>query len=422
MFIDKARIFIKAGDGGDGCVAFHREKYVPDGGPDGGDGGRGGDVFFTADSGLRTLLDFTYQRHFKAQNGQPGRGNNCTGRNADSLTITVPVGTVVYDEETETVMANLSQAQTPKQVLRGGRGGKGNARFATATRKAPRFAQPGERTNGRWVRLELKSVADIGLVGFPNVGKSTTLAAVTRATPKIADYHFTTLSPNLGVWKVDGRSYTMADIPGLIEGASDGQGLGHEFLRHVERTRVLIHVIDASGLEGRDVLEDYQTIMRELRQYSEELAERPMVVAANKADLPMAQEHIERLRQALEPQGIRVFAISAATHQGLQEMLRCVADMVDALPPAAVEPETFDEQMLFQPKTFDVKKLADDVYEVEGDLAEEILRRMYPNDRDSIRYFGEQLEKQGIIAALRDKGARDGDTILLAGYEFEFVE
>ena len=422
MFIDKARIFIKAGDGGDGCVAFHREKYVPGGGPDGGDGGRGGDVFFVADPGMRTLLDFTYKRHFKAQNGTPGKGNNCTGRNAEALTIKVPLGTVVYDEDTELVMANLSEADQPKRVLRGGRGGRGNARFATATRKAPRFAQPGERTQGRWVRLELKSVADIGLVGFPNVGKSTTLAAVTRANPKIADYHFTTLSPNLGVLQVDGRSYTMADIPGLIEGASSGQGLGHEFLRHIERTRVLIHVIDASALEGRDVLEDYHTIMQELSEYNEELAKRPMVVAANKADLPMAEENIQRLKTALEPKGIKVFAVSAAAHKGLKEMLRCVADLVDALPPIVLEPETFDESMLWKQKTFTVEKLSEDYYEVQGDLAEEIIRRMYPNDRDSIRYFGEQLEKQGIVAALREKGARDGDTVLMAGYEFEFVE
>lgn len=422
MFIDKARIFIKAGDGGDGCVAFHREKYVPDGGPDGGDGGRGGDILFVADARMRTLLDFTYKRHFKAQNGAPGKGSNCTGRNAESLTIAVPQGTVVYDEETETVMANLSELDVPKQVLRGGRGGKGNARFATPTRKAPRFAQPGERMQGRWVRLELKSVADIGLVGFPNVGKSTTLAAVTRANPKIADYHFTTLSPNLGVLIVDGRSYTMADIPGLIEGASQGQGLGHEFLRHVERTRVLIHVIDASALEGRDVLEDYHTIMQELSQYSQALGQRPMVVAANKADLPTAEENVQKLKQALEPEGVRVFAVSAATHRGLQEMLRCVADMVDDLPPVTLEPETFDESLLWQQKTFEVEKLSEDVYQVQGDLAEEILRRMYPNDRDSIRYFGEQLEKQGIIAALREKGAKDGDTVIMAGFEFEFVE
>ena len=422
MFIDKARIFIKAGDGGDGCVAFHREKYVPDGGPDGGDGGRGGDVLFVADPGLRTLLDFTYKRHFKAQNGTPGKGNNCTGKNAEAMTIKVPLGTVVYDEDTGLVMANLSQPQQPKCVLRGGRGGRGNAKFATSTRKAPRFAQPGERTQGRWVRLELKSVADIGLVGFPNVGKSTTLAAVTRANPKIADYHFTTLSPNLGVLQIDGRSYTMADIPGLIEGASSGQGLGHEFLRHIERTRVLIHVIDASALEGRDVLEDYRTIMEELAQYNEALARRPMIVAANKADLPMAEENIRRLKAELEPKGVKVFAVSAAAHKGLKEMLRCAAEMVDALPPVTLEPETFDESMLWQQKTFTVEKLSEDYFEVQGDLAEEIIRRMYPNDRDSIRYFGEQLEKQGIIAALREKGARDGNTVLMAGYEFEFVE
>lgn len=422
MFIDKARIFIKAGDGGDGCVSFHREKYVPDGGPDGGDGGKGGDVRFVAASGLRTLMDFTHKRHFKADNGAPGSSRNRSGQNAEPLTITVPLGTVVYDEETGAVMANLSEADVPKTVLYGGRGGRGNAKFATPTRRAPRFAQPGVRKMGRWVRLELKSVADIGLVGFPNVGKSTTLAALTRANPKIANYHFTTLSPNLGVATVDGRNYTLADIPGLIEGASEGQGLGHEFLRHVERTRMLIHMLDISGMEGRDPLEDFATIMRELEQYSPELAQRPMLVAANKSELDVDGIHLTRLREAMADRGLEVFAISAATHQGLLPLMRRAAEMVDALPPVELEPEIFDESELWEQKTFEVHKMAADVYEVEGTLAEEIMRRVYPDDRDSVRYFGEQLEKHGIIAALRDKGAKTGDTVILAGYEFEFVE
>lgn len=422
MFVDKVRIMIKAGDGGDGCVSFHREKYVPDGGPDGGDGGRGGDICFVADSGLRTLIDFSYKRHFKADNGAPGTANNCAGKNAQPLTIKVPLGTVVYDEQTGAVMANLTEPGQVKTVLRGGRGGRGNAKFATPTRRAPRFAQPGQRKAERWVRLELKSIADIGLVGFPNVGKSTTLAALTRATPKIANYHFTTLTPNLGVCSIDNRTYTLADIPGLIEGASEGQGLGHEFLRHVERTRMLIHVIDVSGIEGRDPLEDFETIMHELAQYSEELANRPMIVAANKADLDFEGQNFARLQQQMQARGIPVFRVSAATHEGLKELIRAAAEIVDSLPPVVLEPESFDESTLFTERTYEIHRLSGDVYEVVGDLAEEIIRRVYPQDRDSIRYFGEQLEKHGIIDGLRQKGAKDGDTIVMAGVEFEFVE
>lgn len=422
MFVDKVRIMIKAGDGGDGCVSFHREKYVPDGGPDGGDGGRGGDICFVADSGLRTLIDFSYKRHFKADNGAPGTANNCAGKNAQPLIIKVPLGTVVYDEETGAVMANMTEPGEVKTVLTGGRGGRGNAKFATPTRRAPRFAQPGQRKGERWVRLELKSIADIGLVGFPNVGKSTTLAALTRATPKIANYHFTTLTPNLGVCSIDNRTYTLADIPGLIEGASQGQGLGHEFLRHVERTRMLIHVIDVSGIEGRDPLEDFGAIMRELAQYSEELAQRPMIVAANKADMDFEGQNFARLKEEMQVRGIPVFRVSAATHEGLKEMIRAAADIVDSLPPVVLEPESFDEAALFTERTYEIHRLSGDVYEVVGELAEEIIRRVYPQDRDSIRYFGEQLEKHGIIDGLRQKGAKDGDTIVMAGVEFEFVE
>ncbi len=420
--VDKVRIQIKAGDGGDGCVSFHREKYVPAGGPDGGDGGRGGDVCFVAKEGLRSLMDFTQKSHFKAPNGQAGSGGNCSGKSAESLVIAVPVGTVVYDEQTGAVMANMTVPNEIKTVLRGGRGGRGNARFATATRKAPRFAQPGQRTQARWIRMELKSVADVGLVGFPNVGKSTLLKAVTRANPKIADYHFTTLSPNLGVFFLDNRGYTMADIPGLIEGASQGQGLGHEFLRHVERTRVLVHVIDASALEGRDVVEDYLTIQAELSQYSSVLGERPVVVAANKADLPDAAPNTAKLEAYLKDKGVEVYAISAATGKGLTPLLRAVAKLVDAQPPVVLEEETFDESMLFTEKTFAIEQVSEGVFEVGGSLVEEILRRVYPQDRDSMRWFGEQLETQGIVQALRDKGAKDGDTVFLGDIEFDFVE
>ena len=332
MFVDKARIFIKAGDGGNGCVSFRREKYIPAGGPDGGDGGRGGDVVFVADPALRTLMDFSYKRNFKAQNGTPGRGANMTGPSGETMRIPVPVGTVVYDEETGAVMANMDEPNKERRVLTGGRGGRGNAKFAKPTRRTPRFAQPGEQRAGRFVVLELKSIADIGLVGFPNVGKSTILSMLTRANPKIGDYHFTTISPNLGMCSVDGRSYVMADIPGLIEGASEGLGLGHDFLRHVERTRMLIHVLDVSGFEGRDPVEDFEIIMGELERYSEELARRPMIVAANKMDIPPAEENLARLREYLEEKGIEVFPVSAATNQGLLPLMRKAAAMVDDLP------------------------------------------------------------------------------------------
>jgi GTP-binding protein len=422
MFVDKARICIKAGDGGDGCVSFHREKFVPDGGPDGGDGGRGGDLCFVADEGMRTLMGFTHRRHYRAENGAPGRGSNSSGKSAQPLVIPVPVGTVVYDEQTGAVMANLIVAGEVKKVLSGGRGGRGNARFATPTRRAPRFAQSGERKAERWVALELKSVADIGLVGYPNVGKSTLLAAVTRAQPKIADYHFTTLAPNLGVMSVDGRSYTVADIPGLIEGASEGTGLGLEFLRHIERTRVLIHIVDISGFEGRDPVEDFQTIMRELAAYSPALAARPMIVAANKTDLDADGELFARFAQAMEGQGVKAFAISAATHKGLTPLMRGAADLVDSLPPVQIEAEVFDETQLVERKEFTVSRVGEGVFEVVGDLVEDILRRIYPQDRDSMRYFADQLERHGIIAGLRERGVQDGDTVLLGGVEFDFVE
>jgi len=422
MFVDKARILIKAGDGGDGSVSFHREKYVPDGGPDGGDGGRGGDIVFVADSGMRTLMDFSYRMHYRADNGAPGRAQNCSGKNADALVITVPVGTVVYDEQTGAIMANLTSHGEMRTVLHGGRGGRGNARFATPTRRAPRFAQPGQEKEERWVRLELKSMADIGLLGFPNVGKSTLLAAITRATPKIANYHFTTLSPNLGVMTVDGRSYTVADIPGLIEGASQGQGLGHEFLRHVERTRMLIHIVDISGQEERDPAADFFAIQKEIQNYSPKLATLPMVVAANKMDLDMHKEKLSKFKEAIQDSGLQVFPISAAAHTGLKELLRFVADMVDSLPPVELEPETFEEDQLTSEKTYAINRVAEDVYEVEGSLVDSILRRVYPQDRDSMRYFSEQLKTHGIIDGLREKGAKDGDTVVLGGVEFDFIE
>ena len=422
MFIDKARIFIKAGDGGDGCVSFRREKYIPDGGPDGGDGGRGGGVRFYVDPGLRTLMDYSYKKHFKAQPGEQGRSNNQTGKRGEDIRIPVPLGTVVYDEETGAVMANMDDIHKDKRVLSGGRGGRGNVKFAKPTRRTPRFAQPGEKKPGRWVSLELKSIADIGLVGFPNVGKSTLLSVLTKANPKIADYHFTTLSPNLGVCNIDGRGYVISDIPGLIEGASDGQGLGHEFLRHVERTRILIHVLDASGFEGRDPVEDFHTIMRELSAYSEELSGRPMLIAANKTDVTGAEENTQRIREALEPLGYEVFAVCAAAGKGLEPLIRRAAQIIDGLPPAEIEPEEFDEEQVVEEKTFRICRLEEDIYEAEGSLCEDIMSRIYPDDSDSMRHFAMLLEKHGIIQALRDAGAKDGDTVIMGDSEFEFVD
>ena len=422
MFVDKARIFIKAGDGGNGCVSFRRGKYIPAGGPDGGDGGRGGDVVFVADPALRTLMDFSYKRNFKAQNGTPGRGANMTGPSGETMRIPVPVGTVVYDEETGAVMANMDEPNKERRVLTGGRGGRGNAKFAKPTRRTPRFAQPGEQRAGRFVVLELKSIADIGLVGFPNVGKSTILSMLTRANPKIGDYHFTTISPNLGMCSVDGRSYVMADIPGLIEGASEGLGLGHDFLRHVERTRMLIHVLDVSGFEGRDPVEDFEIIMGELERYSEELARRPMIVAANKMDIPPAEENLARLREYLEEKGIEVFPVSAATNQGLLPLMRKAAAMVDDLPEPDYILEDFQEEEILEDRTFSIDQVEEGVFEVNGPLAEDIMRRVNLGDRDSLSFFAKMLEQNGIVDALRQHGAKDGDTVIMAETEFDFVD
>jgi len=331
MFVDIARIHIKAGDGGNGCVSFHREKYVPRGGPDGGDGGKGGDVIFYADPAMRTLLDFRYRRDFSAPNGQDGSGNLATGKSGTDLIIPVPVGTIVRRADSQQVVADLDEPEKQVTVLKGGRGGKGNAKFATPTRQKPGFAQPGIKTLGHDVVLELKTIADVGLVGFPNVGKSTLLSVVTAAKPKIANYHFTTLQPNLGIANQDGRSFILADIPGIIENAHLGQGLGHDFLRHIERTRICVHVVDISGSEGRDPVADYDQIRFELAQYSPQLAELPEIIAANKTDAMGEEDHLARLQAHVAPKV--VYPISAATRQGLTPLMRAVADLLATLPP-----------------------------------------------------------------------------------------
>ncbi len=423
QFIDKAKIFIKSGDGGDGCSAFHREKYVARGGPSGGDGGVGGDLVFVADPGKTTLIDFKFARHFRAERGENGKAELQRGKDGEPMRISVPVGTIVRDIETGTVVADMSEPGKEKTLIKGGRGGKGNARFATPTRQAPRFAQPGQKTIEREVELELKTIADVGLVGLPNVGKSTLLSVLTAAKPKIANYHFTTLSPNLGVVQRYEASFVLADIPGLIEGAAEGAGLGHEFLRHIERTRMLVHVVDVSGSEGRDPIEDFEAINSELSRYSEKLANLPQIIAANKTDiLPPDGDELERFTAAMEALGHRVFPISAATHGGLNPLLDAVLGMLTELPPVQV----FDEQeMTLKPQYepgFKIQREDDAAYAVYGGDVERILDTTDPNDEASMRRFQQLLIKYGIIDALREHGATDGSTVRLGEWEFDFTE
>jgi GTP-binding protein len=412
MYVDVAKIFIKGGRGGDGAVSFHREKYVPRGGPDGGDGGDGGDVIFEVDSGMRTLMDFRYKRHYRAQGGQNGRGNNMKGRDGQDLLIKVPPGTLIKNYETGKVLADLMHPKQQKVLARGGGGGRGNARFATPTRQAPRFAQAGEEGQELWVLLELKSIADVGLVGFPNVGKSTILSILTSARPKIADYPFTTITPNLGVVEVDREhSFVLADIPGLIEGAHKGVGLGHGFLRHVERTRMLVHVIDASGIEGRSPLEDYYAINSELCSYSSNLGTLPQIVVANKMDLPGAEENVKLLKEELEHQGVKVLPVSAAYTRGFKELLWEVVKTLEKLPPIeSFEDEVEEIEDIAEDESFEIT-LDGGVYVVSGSIVDRLMASVNLDDYDSLQYFQRMLRRRGIIDALRQKGVRDGDTV-----------
>lgn len=418
MFLDKIKINVKAGDGGDGHVSFHREKYVLQGGPDGGDGGNGGNVVLVARKHLRTLYPFRFQKHFRAENGENGSSKNRRGKNGQDVLIEVPVGTVVKEAETGKVLADLHRDGEEKILLPGGKGGKGNACFKSATRQAPKFAKPGKKTLEHPVILELKTIADIGLVGFPNVGKSTLLSVITSAKPKIADYHFTTLSPNLGMLTVHEQTFVVADIPGLIEGAAAGVGLGHDFLRHVERTRMLVHVIDISGSEGRSPAADYYAILKELKEYDPVLANRPMVVACNKMDLPGSVENLKAFQTELP--GIPVFPISAVTHEGLTALLDNCAKRLQDIP--IPEPFAEEEILLDAPKmAFSVEK-REDVYYVTGTVVEDIFSRVYPDDPDSMRFFQRALISSGIIEELRKMGAQDGDAVNMDGVEFDFVE
>ncbi len=425
MFVDEAKIYIKAGDGGDGAVSFHREKYVASGGPDGGDGGKGGDVVLVVDDNLSTLIDFRYKRKYIADKGQNGSSRNCSGRGAPDLIIKVPRGTVIKEADTDRILADLSTNE-PIIIARGGKGGKGNQNFATPTRQIPRFAKPGFKGEDYNLKLELKLLADVGLVGFPNVGKSTLISVVSAAKPKIANYHFTTLTPVLGMVKIEeGKSFVMADIPGLIEGASEGVGLGHEFLRHVDRCRLIVHVVDISGIEGRDAKEDFEIINAELKNFSEELATRPQIVAANKCDMA-DPEKIEEFKNYIEEQGLKFFPISAATTQGTKDLVLEISKQLEALPPIRqYEPQPLTQQEIEQrafeaSNKFDIT-VEDEIYLVDAPWLWDILKNVDMDDYESLQYFQRVLHSSGIIDKLEKMGIEEGDTVSIFDFEFDYV-
>lgn len=421
MIVDRVKIWIKAGDGGNGHVSFHREKFLPTGGPDGGNGGKGGDVIFEAAEDMRTLLAFRYKRKYQAEDGKDGGLNNRTGAGGGDIVIRVPVGTVVVDPETGRVAADMQKGQK-RVILKGGRGGRGNATFATSTRRAPRFATPGMKAKPREVVLELKSIADAGLVGYPSVGKSTLLSVVSAAKPKIAEYHFTTLSPNLGVVSAAAGSFVLADIPGLIEGASQGAGLGYDFLRHIERTRLIIHMVDASGMEGRDPVEDYHKIRAELAAYSPELAAKPEMVVAAKMDLSGAEVGLEMLEKELN---VKVYPISAVTRKGTRELMEAVSSALLSIPiPESLAEEGVIEEWeaLDSELSFEVVRGEDGMLEANGSLIENIFGKIDPADPDSMRHFEKLLGDTGILAALREAGAKDGEQVRLNGEIFDFID
>ena len=419
MFLDIATVFVKAGNGGDGVVSFHTEKYVAKGGPDGGDGGKGGDVIFKVDNNASTLIDFRFAKHFRAENGGNGAGKNCTGKSGKDLVIKVPQGTVIRDKKSGKAIADMFYPDSVFVCCKGGMGGKGNARFATAQRKAPRFCQLGEKTTERELLLELKTIADVGLVGFPNVGKSTILSVVSGAKPKIANYHFTTLTPNLGAVRFRDKSFVLADIPGLIEGAKEGAGLGHKFLRHIERVRLIVHVVDISGSEGRDPYKDYLTINDELAGYSEKLAALPQIVCANKCDLLQEKS---ALNEFAEKTGKKVFPVSAITHEGMEKLLAEIVKMLEKLPPAEpLETEDFYEEAPDN-ASFEVFRASDGSFVVEGGLIDMLARNVIISDHESYRYFQKVIDERGVIKALRQAGIKDGDLVRMKDIEFEYTE
>lgn len=428
MFVDTAKIFVKGGDGGNGIVSYRREKYVPEGGPAGGDGGRGGDVILIVEEGLRTLLDFRYQRHFKAERGEYGRPKNQHGAGADDMYVKVPPGTIVTDAETGEFLGDLTRPGQTLRIAKGGRGGRGNTRFATAANKAPEIAEKGEPGQERWIQLELKVLADVGLVGFPSVGKSTLLSVVSAAKPKIGAYHFTTLSPNLGVVKAgDGRSFVLADLPGLIEGAHEGHGLGHRFLRHVERTRLILHVLDMSGQEGRDPYDDYLAINEELTLYNPRLSKLPMIVVANKMDLPESEEHLKAFKEKIGD-SVRIFPISGVTRQGIQELLYAVADELDRQPdvsPLEEEVNEKEEHKVYRleevPDEYTIKK-DNEIFVVHSEKFEKMVKMTNFAQYDSAKRFQRIIKKAGVDDALKKRGIENGDIVRIGTLEFEYTE
>ena len=427
MFADRAKIIIKAGKGGNGHVSFRREKYVPNGGPDGGDGGKGGDVIFVVDEGLNTLTDYRHKRKFAAEPGQEGGKKNCHGKNGQDLILKVPAGTVIKDAETGKVIADMSGDNKRQVILKGGRGGLGNQNFATATMQAPKYAQPGGEAIEIEVLLELKVIADVGLVGFPNVGKSTLLSRVTNAQPKIANYHFTTLQPNLGVVDLDGaKGFVIADIPGLIEGASEGVGLGLEFLRHIERTRVIIHIVDAAGTEGRDPIADIRAIENELRAYDPAILEKPMVIAANKIDAIYDDENdiIKALRDEFEKDGVKVFPISAVSGKGLKELLYHVNNLLETCgkEPIVYEQEFDPALLFFKDEPYTITRADDAAFVVEGPKIEKMLGYTNIENERGFLFFQNFMKEQGILAELEERGIVDGDTVRIYGHEFDYYK
>lgn len=426
MFVDQVKVYVKAGDGGNGIVAFRREIYLPMGGPAGGDGGNGGDIIFEVDEGLNTLMDFRYQKHFKAKRGENGMGKGMHGKNADPLVLSVPPGTTVRDVATDVVIADLVEHKQRAVIAKGGRGGRGNIRFASARNPAPEIAENGEPGEERDIQIELKLIADVGLVGFPSVGKSTLLSVVSAAKPKIADYHFTTLSPNLGVVNTaDQRSFVLADLPGLIEGAHEGIGLGHQFLRHVERTRVILHVLDMAATEGRDPYEDFVKINNELEEYDPTLLERPMMIVANKMDAPEAEEQLALFKEQLE-KDYPVFPVSSITKEGIRNLLLEVANKLDEIPKNHQPVEEQAERVVYryekEEKPFSITRDPDGAFVLYGEKIERLFKMTDFSREESIQRFARQLRGMGVDDALRDRGANDGDTVRLLDYEFEFME
>ncbi len=424
MFIDKARIFVKAGNGGNGAVSFRREKYVPAGGPDGGDGGRGANIIMVADTGLRTLMDFKYKKKYSAQHGEDGSKKKRAGKNGEDLILSVPEGTVIRDEKTGLIIADLKKAGDKAVVARGGYGGKGNQHFANAVRQAPAFAKSGTDGQERWITLELKMIADVGLLGFPNVGKSTFLSVVTSAKPKIANYHFTTLTPNLGVVQTrHGESFVIADIPGIIEGAADGVGLGHDFLRHVERTKVLVHIVDISGIEGKDPIDDFEKINEELRLYNEKLASRPQIVVANKSDLLFDETIYENFKKTMEEKGYEAFKMSAVTRDGVDQVIDRVSQLLNEVE----DVELVSQEEMYRPELdvddeggLKVEIDEDGIYVVTGKELRRIMYSVNFDDMESLQFFQAQMESKGVFDMLRQAGIEDGDTVKIYELEFEF--